>query len=180
MSKSTLVFIGILVVSLVATVVLRSLFVETPTPPPPPAGTTFPDVSSGTPVPPAAEEIQLQTTAGPQLVRNFLADPRTVADPLNPETFMLGNQIDPFSSEAPQIPYVIDFNQETQFFIISLLQEPIAASRQQAELFLLDYLGLTESELCSLQYSVTVPARVNGGFAGTELGFSFCPGAVAL
>ena len=44
----------------------------------------------------------------------------------------------------------------------------------------MQHLGISESDMCRLSYMVSVPNRVNTIYAGQNLGFSFCMGAVAL
>jgi hypothetical protein len=105
-------------------------------------------------------------------------DPDLVADQYNPGYYYIGYHYDEETTEEP--PYVIQYIESTQFFNITLLKEPLAETRRSAEQYLLQRLGVTEAELCVLQYTVAVPNRVNSFYAGESLGFSFCPGAKSL
>lgn len=115
-------------------------------------------------------------------VRNFQMDPGTVEDPQNAGHFYLGyHTMTGVATPATKNPsYTIDFMSQTQFFNITLLKLPLGAARKEAEEFLKARLGIPESELCALKYSVAVPAFVNEDASGTNLKFSFCPGAVQL
>ena len=76
--------------------------------------------------------------------------------------------------------YQIEYISATQFFNISLLEEPIGLARLRAEVYLKNTLGVSDSDLCALAYSVTVPNAVNTTYSGTNLGFSTCADAVKL
>lgn len=117
------------------------------------------------------------TTLG---VREFLKDPETKSDPNNPGHYFLGNYIDPTIDQPPGVPYVIEYIEKTKYFSIALLQEPIGSARQAAEQYLMQHLGISEAQMCSLRYMVSTPISVNSTYAGTSLGFSFCPGATEL
>jgi len=105
---------------------------------------------------------------------NFLTDTGTKEDSANKGYYFLGNQ------PEVQNPYVIVYIAETHYFNISLLQEPISESRAAAEAYLLQHLGLTKEQLCTLDYMVSVPDSVNNIYSDENLGFSFCQGAVQL
>lgn len=77
-------------------------------------------------------------------------------------------------------PYLIEYIATTQYFNIELLSEPIGPIRLDAEQFLMNDLGVSQSQMCQLNYMLSVPASVNSEFAGKNLGFSFCPGATVL
>ncbi len=128
--------------------------------------------------------LSLATTDGGTLqTKDFKNDPVTVKDPFNPGYFFIGNHFfegisDPTATENP--PYKIEYTDATQYFNIALLQEPVAATRQDAEQYLMSHLGISQSDMCRLKYMVSVPARINSFYSGRNLGFSFCPGATAL
>ena len=141
-----------------------------------PPNDTFADF----PVDGDSDVFSMRTQTGSIEMRNFLLDAESFPDPVNDGHFQLGNYIDPASPEPTSDLYNIEYISETQFFVVSLQQEPLASSRQAAEQFLLEFLDISESEMCQLGYSVTVPARVSVNYAGIELGFSFCSEAVQL
>lgn len=114
---------------------------------------------------------------------NFLSEASTTKDPINSGYYYLGPH--PYegvgsATTTASPPYMITYIASTQYFIIALLREPIGSVRLQMQSYLLDYLGITASEACNLNYMVSVPYWVNQTFSGRNLGFSFCPGAVVL
>lgn len=141
---------------------------------------------------PSASFVNPGTGAGPTVVPggvsvggvetlDFLKNPTTFMDSSNPGFYYLG--YDPNKTEvstASDTPYVIFYISDTQFFNIALTQEPVGASREAAQQYLMKQLGITEAQMCSLDYMVSTPYRVNQFYTGKSLGFSFCPGAVQL
>jgi len=140
---------------------------------------TFPESPGNIPDPQSAT-FDLRGETGAIEVRNFFTDPLTRTDPVNEGHYQLGTYIDPYSPSPSDEPYYIEYIASTGYFNISLLAIPIAESRVEAEQFLLGHLSVSEDQLCNINYRVTVPARVDLLYAGQSLGFSFCPGAVAL
>ncbi|MDE1925376.1 MAG: hypothetical protein KGH79_04350, partial [Patescibacteria group bacterium] len=111
------------------------------------------------------------------------SDSATVKDPINKNTYYLGYHpyegvTDPTASDNP--PYLIAYDDSNQSFTISLLQEPLAATRSTVESYLMTHFSLTQDQMCSLRYIISTPYRVNQVYAGTNLGFSFCAGATKL
>lgn len=114
---------------------------------------------------------------------NFMADPTTIKDPFNSDSYYLdgrsseevSNLTTPTSSH-----FIIEYISSTQYFNIALMQEPIGPVRGEMERYLMTKLGLTQNQMCQLNYMVSVPNRVNSQYSGINLGFSFCPGAVVL
>ena len=132
----------------------------------------------------SAKTILLPTGTGTSIeTKDFLIDQETVADPVNAGHYYLGYHepegvTDPTATENP--PYVVEYLANTHFFIIVLGQEPLGSVRKDMEQYLMTHLGLTRDGMCQLKYQVGVPARVNAQYAGTDLRFSFCPGATVL
>lgn len=124
--------------------------------------------------------ITIKTASGNTVqAQNFFRSQETVADPSNPGYYFLGNHY-PFDGGVPNIQptYIIQYTAETQFFNISLLSEPISDVRKNAEQYLLNQLGISRDQLCTLNYSVSVPYFVNEYYTSQSLGFSFCNGSV--
>lgn len=110
---------------------------------------------------------------------SLLQNPDVKEDTNNPGNYFIGNQPD-MSTEVGSKPYIITYTAKTKYFNIVLTQEPIGEVRQNAEKYLMQILSLTEDQMCRLDYSVYTPTTVNDQYAGTNLGFSFCPNAVKL
>lgn len=189
--KKTVLIAVLLVFVVGAALVARMLRPDTPpapvgddTPPPqlPVAGTRLP--TTGDTSPAFRGGLTLASVDGGTVAtRDFLKLPGTVADQVIPHYYYLGyhtaeGQNDPSASDAP--PYIISYASDTQYFNVAILQEPIGAVRLAAEAYLSAALGISSSELCRLQYTVSTPERVNATFASRNLGFSQCPGAAAL
>ena len=112
---------------------------------------------------------------------DFLASAETTKDQSNPGYYYLG--VDPSMldlSAASSPPYVITYMSDSQYFNIALYKEPIGQVREAMQQDLMRRLGITQDQMCQLNYMVTVPYWVNARFTGESLGFSFCPGAVVL
>lgn len=115
-------------------------------------------------------------------VNNIINDPATVKDPVNPGYYYLGYHTYegvPDSTATDNPPYVILYIEATHYFNITLLKEPIGTVREEAEQYLMTHLGISQDQMCQLNYTIGVPNFVNSQFA-EELGFSFCPGATLL
>lgn len=140
----------------------------------------FPIASSTTQT--GQNTLTLKTAVGKSIVvKNFLSDTKTVADPVNQGHYYLGNHF-PFDSTPPTTmpTYIIEYISPTQFFNIALIKEPIGKERMQAEQYLLSELGITKEDMCRLNYMVSVPVDVSEYYAGINLGFSFCPQSTPL
>lgn len=136
-----------------------------------PQNTTPPPVS----FPSGGQQGSASTTSA----SDFLTNPGVKADPNNPGYYFVGYT--PQSDhQIGEYPYQITYIAETKYFTISLTQEPIGESRSKAETYLMKLLGATQDQMCALNYGVYVPNDVNTQYSGTNLGFSFCPGAVQL
>jgi hypothetical protein len=129
----------------------------------------------------AAETKLIQTATGKNItVRNFIANDTTVTDPHNPGYYYLGNHF-PFDGSAQaDPPFTITYIESTQFFNIGIYAEPLGEVRKQAEQYLKNQLGISEEDMCTLNYSLSTTVHVNPYYGGTSLGFSFCKGSAAL
>lgn len=139
--------------------------------------TTYTDLSSTSETITLPEnQLILSSTAGGNFpVNNFLDNASTIPDTYNPGAYFLG-----YSVDMADAPYVIQYIEATDQFTITLLKEPLAEVRYQAETFLQSALGIDEAQMCNLKYTLTVPWSVSEYVSGYSLGFSFCPGAAAL
>ena len=109
----------------------------------------------------------------------FLQKEGISADVNNPGSFYLGNTFQDHETSSP-LNYVVTYTQDTQFFNVVLLKEPLRGARLAAELYLRGLLGISEDEMCALKYSLSVPQYVSQQYSGNDLKFSFCPGSTAL
>lgn len=146
------------------------------------SGTTVVPANSGTQT--ADNTISIAAADGGTIqTNNFLTDIATTKDPVNPDYYYLGYHFnegtpDPTATDNP--PYVIEYIAATQYFNIGLFQEPIGVERLVAEQYLMNKLGISQTQMCQLKYMVSVPNRVNQFYSGTDLRFSFCTDAVPL
>lgn len=177
MKKILLVLIPLVVIVTIAILflVLRASDVQPPPETPP---SQFPSIPND-PALGNAKTLSLNG-GGTIVVRDFLESSATTADPVNPGHYFIGNYVDPTREDAAVPRYVIEFIDSTGYFSISLLQEPIGEVRQDAERFLQQQLNLPHEDMCRLKYMISVPNRINQSYAGYDLRFSFCPGAIPL
>lgn len=127
----------------------------------------------------SAGPLNLVTGSGEEfLVPNFLDSSLSIEDQNNANYYFIGHDFPSIPEDSQE--FVIEYQADTQFFNIIILEEPLAASRIKAEEYLKDVLGLEEEQMCLLNYTVGVPRTVNEYFAGYSFGFSFCPGSVEL
>jgi hypothetical protein len=134
-----------------------------------PAGQTTPSGSKTLSV--------LTSNGSTTTVGDFIDDPATVSTSAYPEHYFIAGGANPSGSNAS---YSIFFVSTDQSFNITLLKEPISQTRQAAEQYLMAKLNISQSDMCRLRYSVMVPNFVDTTYSGTNLGFSFCPGATQL
>lgn len=127
------------------------------------------------PVPDAAKKIDIITTDGGVL---SVPDIRAL-----PEAYDAGSGFYAFEGawEIDRITnFGIMYSTFDDSFAIALTLPPLKEARRDAENYLMQKLGLSQSEMCRLNANVLVPASVSLAYAGKNLGFSFCPGSVDL
>lgn len=124
-----------------------------------------------------AQKLSLPATDGGTItVDNFLNSPDTVADPVNQGYYSLNYSI----PAATSSPYLITYIASTHYFNIELLQEPLGQTRELAQQYLEQHLGILASDLCKLNYTISAPSSVSSLYGGVNLGFSVCPDAITL
>jgi len=122
--------------------------------------------------------ISIGTSDGGSIqVANPKKDPTLKEDSTNPGYYYFKASGNTASTTGS---YVIEYIDKTQFFNVILEEEPIGQAREQAQAYLAQHLGISQSQLCSLNYMVTVPYSVNQDFASTDLRFSVCADATPL
>jgi len=136
---------------------------------------TVPTSNTGTTVP--TQRMSLPATDGGTItVENFLNSPDTVADAVNPGYYGLNYSM----PTATSSPYLITYIASTHYFNIELLQEPLGQVRALAQQYLEQRLGISASDLCKLNYTISAPSSVSNFYGGVSLGFSSCPDAITL
>ena len=75
-----------------------------------------------------------------------------------------------------QLPqnFSVTFSNEGNVFYITLLAEPIAVAQRDAESFLSTVLNISSSQLCDLNYYLTISKYVDAQYAGQSLQFINC------
>jgi len=147
---------------------------------------SLPSADTVTPIPLQGPTTRITGQTGYVLVKDFLDNGETALDPQSMNVFYLagspGYCISPGNCPhgALVTDFNITFNTTSQSFIIVLLAEPLGRIRQDAEQFLQDRLGISEEQLCTLNYYISTVNGINASYAGKNVGFSFCPGATVL
>lgn len=119
-------------------------------------------------------------------VNDFIHNGETAADVVNPGDYYLAGSVGyclangSCPSGASTTDFSIVYSQQYNLFNVTLLVEPLSSIREEAEQFLMSRLGITQDQMCALDYNVVVPYTVNPVYTGKNLGFSFCPGAVQV
>lgn len=131
--------------------------------------------------------ISITDRTGAQMVVNdFIHNGTTLADASNSGNYLLAGNLgycisDPQKCQAAEATdFSVYYNGKPQSFTITLTAEPIGTARLHMEQFMLTTLGVSQSQLCNLNYLVGVTRYVNSQYTGRNLGFSFCPGATKL
>lgn len=179
MNTKIIVIAGIIIViALIAFVVWGFMSAPSQTPVTNPAGVNLPSAGNVTPLPSGTPSISVAAIQqGSIPVKDFKNNPNTVKDPYNAGYYDIAGGSNPGLSHAP---FHIFYDDTHQYFGITLLSEPIGQYRKQAEQLLLQELGISQAQMCQLNYSVGVGPDVNEAYTGINLGFSFCPGATVL
>jgi len=147
---------------------------------------SFPVTSSGSDTEAPVSKMDLTLQDGTSVIVNdFIHNKITLPDIANAGWYMLAGNLGYCLSDqqkcqaASAADYTVSYNSAQQSFLITLA-EPIGQARLSMEAFMIKTLGLTEQQLCNINYLVSVTRYVNTQYAGKNLGFSFCPGAVKL
>lgn len=133
----------------------------------------------------SATAISISGTDGaPITTANFIVAKNTVKDAQNDGQYYIVQSSTSCYPDCTEkninVPYDILFNTADNSFTISILAEPLGSARIAAEQYLMDTLKISREDMCKLNYVVSTTSHVNATYGGTNLGFSFCPGAVKL
>ncbi len=82
--------------------------------------------------------------------------------------------------DKPDQRFSITYYTQMDSYTVALLAEPLGEVRTEAEQYLLQKTGLSEIKLCQEVGYVGTVDSVNAQYAGRNLGFSFCEGAIPL
>ncbi len=152
----------------------------TPTPTP----STNPSLATSSP---AAQTMTLALRNGTSVVASdFIHNGVTISDTANEGRYLLAGNLGYCVSNpqkcqaASSTDFNIYYNSARQSFTIALTKEPLGQSRLDMEQFMLSTLGLTQPQMCGLEYYVCTTFDVNALYSTKNLGFSFCPGATVL
>lgn len=182
MKRLFLILAAILVLGLVLFLAYR-MFGNRQPDPVPTQPTNFPIASSTSDGLPS---IPLMLRNGSTIsVNDFTKSSLTVTDNQDPTILYLNGdpglcQAGVSCPEGAGRGFDISFDSEASLFTVTLLKEPLGELRREAEQQLKGILGITETQMCALNYSVGTLGFVSETYGGRELGFSFCPGAVPL
>ncbi len=117
---------------------------------------------------------------------DFIHNGTTIPDTANKGRYLLAGDLEycvtnPADCKAGSTTdYNIIYDNTSQSFTIALLTEPIGRTRLAAEQFLLQTLGITQEQMCKLNYYVGTTYLINSFYSSKNLGFSFCPDATKL
>jgi hypothetical protein len=183
----------LLVLILIALGILAALFVlrskpRSLTTPSQVAPSAFPVASSSPQQQTQQAQTALQLQDGSVIVaRNFMNNGTTIEDPANNGTYYLQGSSGACVPDGScpvagtQTDFTIVYYSKEHAFVIGLGEEPLGEVRMRAEKYLQQTLGLTNDQMCKLNYSVGTTVYVNATYGTMDnLGFSFCPGAVVL
>lgn len=184
--KRTLLIAALVFILAVVAVAILIYFLRPPADDLPSGGTTFPTATStGQGGVPGATTVPSRS-GEPITVNDFIDNGVTEEDPTNAGNYYLAgkNALCELASNcysgAPADDFTIVYFSNEQAFAIGLTKEPLGEARQHAEQFLIQTLGISQAGLCALNYFITTDTGTNAQFAGQNLGFSFCEGAVRL
>ena len=187
--KSYIAAIAVIVILVIAGFFTWSFFTTKPSSSLSVSQNTFPN-SSSTPLTSttgngSSMSITLNDGSSVQ-TRDFLNNGITIEDPANKATYYLAGSSGACSSNGTcpiagsSTDYTIVYYPIDGSFGVGLATEPLGAVRKEAEQYLMNTLGLSEQQMCSLKYTVMTTTYVSQQFGGENLGFSFCPNAVVL
>jgi hypothetical protein len=131
--------------------------------------------------------VQVPLSNGTKIVtQDFVHNGTTFQDPSNAGTYYVAGSSGvcnpdgscPHAGTATN--YTIQYYANDGSFNIALADEPLGEVRKAAEQNLMKSLGITQEQMCYLNYSVITSTYVSQKYGGINLGFSFCPGATQL
>lgn len=135
----------------------------------------------------SAKTIAVGSLRGGNVTTNdFIHNGVTLPDVTNKGRYLLAGDLgycisDPQKCRAgTQTDFNIFYDSNYGSFTIALLKEPLGGVRLGMEQFLMNMLGISQNDMCRLNYYVGTTFDVNETYSTKNLGFSFCPGATTL
>lgn len=119
--------------------------------------------------------ISVRTLSGVTEVRDFTKD-IDVTTTTESDAFLIAFPKE-FEFSDTGLQYEISYIPEEQRIYLSIFKEPIGNIRRTASNDLMQRLGVSSKELCTLDVLVVAPRWVNDYYADKNLGFPGCPGA---
>jgi|GEM_PF-5863622 len=119
-------------------------------------------------------------------VDNFMNFGMTFEDPVNPNNYILSDNLEYCVVDGSCINNQVSSNFSIRFdatdgvFYVQLLEQPIEEARRTAESFLTKVLQISRPELCELNYYMSVLESVDKQFSGKHLQFTACAGSQRL
>ncbi len=151
-----------------------------------PSGTLNQSTSTSSDEPNSIHTIEIEAQGSTTLpVKDFIHNGETIPDVQNEGDYYLAGSL-PYClpnikcATASSSDFNIVYSTSDGAFNIALLSEPLGKARHEMEQFLMDRLGLSQNQLCNLNYYVGTTYWINETYDGENLGFSFCPGATPL
>jgi hypothetical protein len=186
MSKKLIFIIVIVVVLIIGLIVGAFSSTSHPAQTTPSSVVTFPVSNTPLPNPSSSSKITVTAQDGSAVpVTDFIHNGQTISDPENKGNYLLAGSLgyclpNMKCTAAPSTDFNILYDDNAKSFTIGLLKEPLSKSRTEAEQFLQNQLGITQQQMCNLNYYLGTTYQVNETYDSSNLGFSFCPGAVKL
>ncbi len=150
-----------------------------------PSSNTIPSTSFSTN--PTGGTLTVASLSGSAIVTNdFIHNGVTIPDTANAGRYLLAGNLgycltNPQKCQAgTTTDFNVFYDSTVGSFTIALLKEPLGRVRLEAEQFLMQTLGISQGDMCRLNYYVGTTSNVNPYYDSKNLGFSFCPGATVL
>lgn len=191
MNTKLIVTIGIIGVIILAVIGFFVLHSSPQTTAPQQQSVTFPSSStvttSSSTAASGASTMLVGSLSGNAIVTSdFIHNGTTIPDTANAGHYLLAGNLgycvsDPQKCQAgATTDFNVFYDSTNGAFTIALLKEPLGQVRAEMEQFLMQTLGITQEDMCRLNYYVGTTSNVNPRYDSKNLGFSFCPGATTL
>ncbi len=120
------------------------------------------------------QPFEVSTVNGPLAVKDFTVSGGVVA---SSEIFYISYPPTGNTDTPGSIDYQILYFVPDKSFLVSLMKEPLGDVRRRATVDLVNRLGITKAQVCTLVAEVMALPNVNEYYQSISLGFPNCPGA---